>query len=170
MSEQPLDLRALADVDEPEVLRGALRTFRRRVLTRYVWITLALALALAAVLWGLQPLTLEERVEEASPLYQPETVWHRGGASIALSRVVDLGDTVGMHFVVIGKEGPGWSLQVAGSLKNVASGDGFDAYVEVPQTPDGRYTVAASTSGRPKDFVVDLSAIGVPSSIWEEGS
>jgi hypothetical protein len=170
MSEQPLDLRALAAVDEPEVLRDALRTFRRRVLTRYVWITLALALVLVAVLWGLQPLTLEERIEEARPAHWPATAWHRGGASIGLSRVADLGDSVGMHFVVIGEEGLDWDLQVAGSLQNEASGDGFDAYVEVPKTRDGRYMVAASSSSRPKEFIVDLSAIGVPSSIWKEGS
>ena len=73
MNEEPLDLRALADVDEPDVLREALRTFRRRVLTRYVWITVGIGLAIAAAVWGLQPSTLSERMDASSPTYQVQT-------------------------------------------------------------------------------------------------
>ena len=55
MSGEPLDLRTLAEVDESDVVKVALKTFRRRILTRYVWITLVIGLVLAAVLVRLVP-------------------------------------------------------------------------------------------------------------------
>src|SRR5438132_14357990 len=48
MDERPLDLRSLAEVDDAEVVRLAVRRFRRRVLVRSAWILLA-ALGIAAL-------------------------------------------------------------------------------------------------------------------------
>lgn len=47
--DRPLRLGDLAEVDSPEVLRGALRAFRRRMAFRAVWIAGAIAVALVIV-------------------------------------------------------------------------------------------------------------------------
>lgn len=181
MTEQPLDLRALANVDEPDVLREALRTFRRRVLTRYVWITVGIGLAIAAAVWGLQPSTLSERMDASSPTYQAQAIWHPDGASVGLARVVDLGDTIGMHFIVLPRDPSGfWDLEVSGTLDSeVPSQDAeapFEDYtelVEVERTSDGQYSVKASFDfGHPAEFTIDLSdpEYGLPPSLWKETS
>jgi hypothetical protein len=175
MSGEPLDLRSLAQVDEPDVVRDALKTFRRRVLTRYIWISLAVGLVVAAVVWGLQPTTLEQRVQTATPVDEPQYVWHEAGLGIGLVRVAKLGDDVGMQFVVIpnagGQAADGFDLSVAGSIETQLTSDGFNAYVDVPRTTDGRYvvTVQSKTFRAPRvSFAVSLSDLHVYPGIWKE--
>ena len=178
MSGEPLDLRSLAEVDEPDVVKAALKTFRRRVLTRYVWITLAIGVVVTAVVWGLQPATLEQRVQAATPSDEPQYVWHVAGMGVGLVRVAKLGDDVGMQFVVVptkagGQAGDGFTLSVAGSLETQLTSDGFNAYVEVPRTAGGRYIVTVeSTSyrGARASFALSLSSLHVYPGIWEEDS
>jgi hypothetical protein len=169
MSDEPLDLRSLADVDAPDVVHDALRTFRRRVLTRYVWITLAVVLALGALVWGLQPHTLQERIDRASPVYQPQASWQLAGMSVGLARVVDLGDTVGMRFAVVPLRAAnqGDTVRIDGQLQAVSTGDGFDTYIEVPKTTDGIYRMVPN-SGAPGSVTIDLGAMRVPEDVWKE--
>lgn len=49
--ERPLDLLVLGQIEDAEVVRGALRRFRRRVLVRTVWV-LVFVLAAAAIVAG----------------------------------------------------------------------------------------------------------------------
>jgi hypothetical protein len=174
MNEEPLDLRALAHVDEPDVLREALRTFRRRLLTRYVWITVGIGLATATAVWGLQPATLSERMDASGPTYQVTAVWHLSRASVGLARVVDLGDTVGMHFVVLPRPGGGfWDLEVSGTLDSEVPYEDYTEFVEAERTSDGRYSVKASFDfGRRAEFTIDLSdpKYFLPPSLWKETS
>jgi hypothetical protein len=175
VSSDPLDLRSLAEVDEPDVVKVALKTFRRRLLTRYVWITLVIGLVVAAVVWGLQPTTLEQRLQSSIPVDEPQYVWHAVGLGIGLVRVAKLGDDVGMQFVVVpaagGQTADGFELSVAGSLETELSSDGFMAFVEVPRTTDGRYTVTMQEDSRgapSESIVVSLSDLGVDPGIWKE--
>lgn len=175
MSGEPLDLRSLADVDEPDVVKAALKTFRGRVLRRYVWITLAVGLIAVAILWGLQPTTLEQRVQSATPYEEPQHAWHAVGLGVGLVRVAKLGDDVGMQFVVVpsGSWQPadGFQLSVGGSTQTQLTPDGFMAYVEVPRTIDGRYTVIVqrnSARAPTASFVVSLSDLYVDPGIWKE--
>jgi hypothetical protein len=67
MSERPpLDLRSLADVDAPEVVHEALKAFRRRFWTRYLWIALVVGLAGMSFISGTKPSDVRERMEASS--------------------------------------------------------------------------------------------------------
>jgi hypothetical protein len=171
--EEPLNLRSLADVDSPDVVRAALTTFRRRLITRYIWVTALVAIVGGAVIWGLQPSTLEQRIAAADVAAQPGKVWHLDGESVGLARVVKLRDGVGLRFVGVPTSGDqsGFQINVAGNLGEDSTGDGFDAFVEVPRTADGRYLATfEGPSGTPESFTIDLAALHVPSSVWKENS
>ena len=80
-----------------------------------------------------------------------------------------------MQFVVVpnakGQAAGGFELSVAGSVETQLTSDGFAAYVEVPRTTDGRYTVTVqkASRGAPRaSFVVSLSDLGVYPGIWKE--
>ena len=167
MSDEPLDLRALADVDEPDVVRDALRTFRRRLLTRYVWITVAIVLVGGAFLWAVRPHTLAERVAAASPRFSPQVSWRVGSTSIGLADVVRLRDGVGMRFVVIEPNDEAHNcLAMPASTASEFPADGFDAYFEVPRTDAGAYEVDVTCgSGAPRTFTVDLTQLHIQQDI-----
>lgn len=158
--ETPLNLRALADVDEPDVVRDALRRFRRRILTRYVWIAAAAGVAVAVALWGRTPTTLSERVDEARRQIIAHPVWRANGATIALDRVADLGDgRLGFHFVVIGSAA---RLQMTGQVA-IESVGSFDQYIEIERT--GAYpTLVVDYRGRTSISLAPGS--GVPRAVW----
>ncbi len=130
----PLDLRALADIDSPEVVRVALRTFRRRMLTRYVWVALAIVFAALALIASGRPSDLREEIEQAhTRSYPANSVWRVSDASIALAEVADLGDAVGLHFVLLpdpGKGSPG--IWVHGEIASMKSGS-YDTYLKLPK-------------------------------------
>jgi hypothetical protein len=170
---EPLDLRSLAEVESPDVVRAALATFRRRLITRYVWVTIMVAVIVGAAFWGLQPSTLEERIQRAEVAAEPGTVWHLEGGSVGLARVVQLRDGVGLRLVMIPASGDqqGSRIEVAGALGSEYPGDGFDAFVEVPPSSDGRYQASFDgSSGKPQSFTIDLRSMHVPSSVWKEPS
>jgi hypothetical protein len=163
MSNEPLDLRALAEVDEPDVVRDALRTFRRRVLTRYVWATVAIVLVGGAFLWAVRPHTLAERVATASPRFAPQMIWRVGSTSVGLADVVRLRDGVGMRFVVIEPNDEARNcLAMPAGIASEFPVDGFDAYFEVPRTDAGIYEVQVTCgTGAPRTLTVDLAQLHI---------
>lgn len=174
MSEQPpLDLRGLADVDSPEVVRAALKTFRRRLWTRYVWVGLAIVFAAAAFVWGGQPSDLREEIEASHLRSLPEQVWRVGGTSVALEEAADLGDYMGLHFVVLpdpGKNAPG--IWVNGQVSSMWGYTVFDTYVKVPKDQTGRLEVTLGSASclpdcpKGETFVIDLRQLMVTPDVW----
>jgi len=176
VSDEGIDLRALLDVQEPDVVRAALHRFRRRLLTRYLWLSLALLITAGAIVWGLQPATLEQKIRSATGVEIPGAVWHLDHVTIGLAEVVPLKDSVGLHFVLIPTRGDTttnhtYRLETDGSIDEQRDVNGFDTYVQVPRTADGRYifTVVDQDSLRPPGtFVLDLAASYIPTSVWKE--
>ena len=176
MSDEGLDLRSLLDVAEPDVVRTALHRFRRRLLTRYLWLSSALLIAAGAVVWGLQPATLEQKIRSATAREVPRVVWHLDGVTIGLAEVVPLKDSVGLHFVLVPTRGDAndhtYRLRTEGGIDEQSDSNGFDTYMQVPRTTDGRYEVTvtdASDSALPQEtFVLDLAELRVSGSWWKE--
>jgi hypothetical protein len=179
MSDDRLDLRALGDVDSPEVLSGALRAFRRRVLTRYLWAAAAvLAVALVGFWWS-RPDSLSDRIAAAGGV----RVWRTadaGGVRLGVSRVADLGETVGIELVVLPppgspKTGPirNPSVKVQGSVLD-QQWEPFLRWFEVPAAPPGaddlRVSVvirgAGCTGAQACAVTLDLAELGVPASTF----
>ncbi|MGZ4151020.1 MAG: hypothetical protein ACXVP3_01095 [Actinomycetota bacterium] len=161
-SERPLDLRALSAVDEPEVVRQALRTFRRRILTRYVWLVVAVVLAFAVLRWSQAPSTLAERIEHAPRGVVAHPVWHAAGATISLDSVADLGDgRLGFHFVVIAKGTA--SLRMTGQVASELDFP-FDHYIEIERAP-GYPTLTVLAGGR-RATVSFAPGSGIPAAVW----
>jgi hypothetical protein len=172
--ETPLDLRALADVDSPEVVREALRTFRRRLWTRYLWIGTAIVLAGTAFVVGSRPSDLREEMEAANTRAFPEQTWRFDEVSVALEEVADLGDTMGLHFVVLPDPGAGNpSVWVRGELASMQTGS-YDTYVETSKVDDGLLTTTVGplwcqpNCARGETVTLDLRALHVPPSVWKE--
>lgn len=163
MSEQPpLDLRLLADVHSPEVVREALRRFRRRIVTRYVWFVLAAVVALIAIWWGQVPTRLAERVDRASRSIEAHPVWRSHGATVALDRVADLGDgRLGFHFVVIGA---GIQLQMSDEITAEYVGT-WDWYIEIERPAHGYPTLMISGGGSGSSIWLGPGS-GVPRAVW----
>ena len=139
MSDQPpLDLRALADVDAPDVIHEALRRFRRKILVRSVWVVLA-AVAVVVIVWARTPTTLADRVDQASRAIEAHPVWHAHGATVALDRVASLGGgRLGFHFVVIGKGLV--SLRMSGQVATENVG-WANQYLEIQRPTEGYPTL-----------------------------
>lgn len=163
MSNQPpLDLRALADVDAPELVHEALRRFRRRILARSVWILLA-AVAVALIIWTRTPTTLAERVDQASRAIEAHPVWQAHGATVALDRVASLGDgRLGFHFVVIG-EGL-VTLRMSGQVATQNLG-WWNKYVEIERPAHGYPTLTIVTGERRSSFSLGPGS-GVTQAVW----
>jgi hypothetical protein len=178
MSGEPLDLRTLAEVDEPDVVKVALKTFRRRILTRYVWITLVIGLVLAAVFWGLQPTTLEQRVQSATPVDEPQYVWRVVGLGVGWFTLAKLGDDVGMQFVVVpnAKGQAAGEFQAAGGRETPRSRSAPAECSTSASARTHRRSIAGATPARSPSsrgaprasFVVSMSDLGVYPGIWKE--
>jgi hypothetical protein len=173
MSEErvPLDLRVLADVDSPEVVHEALRRFRRRMLTRYVWVALAIVFAAVALLVGGRPSDLREEMEKAHTRSFPTLVWRIGGRSVALEEVADLGDDMGLHFVVLPDPGK-WSsmIWVRGETESMGWGS-YDTYVKLPKIVGDTIEVTVGAGGcapcpQRSTITVDFRELKVPRSVW----
>jgi hypothetical protein len=175
MSEQPpLDLRALAEVDEPEVVREALHRFRRRLWTRYLWIGIAVVAAAVALVVGSRPTNLREEMEAANVRTFPAHTYRFDDVSVALAEVSDLGDTMGLHFVLVPDAGGGNpAVWVEGLL--VAMGHGtYDNYIEAAKVTDGRLAMTVGgvwclpSCKQSYSETIDLRELGVPPQIWKE--
>ena len=173
MSDQPIDLRSLADVDAPEVVHEALKAFRRRFWTRYLWIVLVVAFAGVSFIPATKPSDVRDRMEASSLRAFPSTTWRIEGSTVALAEVSDLGDGTGLRFIVVpdpGVEAPG-----VGVLRSLASFTevAYDTYLVIPKSNDGRVTFAVGPSGcvpecadGQVDTMVDLGALGIPDQTW----
>ena len=170
--ERPLDLRSLADVESPDAIRSALREFRRRALTKYVWVAVGIAaLTVAAFLYPPER-SLVDRIETAEDRVLVGYSVEVGNGTWTLLRVADLGDSLGLEWLV-------WPAGARGRLSfpTVAfagvSGDGGEGTLvpfEVEPPADGTLEGTSRTRGSgPEPFVLDLSALGVPERYWRTG-
>lgn len=160
--EAPLDLRSLADVDSPEVVREALRHFRRRVLTRGLWLAVGAVVLVVAVVWGRTPTTLADRIDRASRSITAHPVWRVDDGVVALDRVADLGDDrLGFHFIVVGR---GVQIDLTGAISAETFGP-WDWYVEIAH-PDGRIpTLTIVARGKRSEIELGPGS-GVPEAVW----
>lgn len=174
MSEQPpVDLRSLANVDAPEVVHEALKAFRRRFWTRYLWIALVVAFTGVSFISATKPSDVRGRMEAASLRAFPTATWRIEGSTVVLAEVSDLGDGTGLRFIVVPDERvepPG-----VGVLRSLASfRDGiYDTYLVIPKSSDGQLTFAVGPSGcvpecgtGQTETTVDLGALGIPDQTW----
>jgi len=99
MSEQPLDLRSLGDIDSPEVVRVALKRFRRRALRSVAWLLLGAAAIASFVVADATQRTLGERIE-AAPGTTAGAVYRVEGMTATLEQIADLGQVTGFHLIV----------------------------------------------------------------------
>ena len=176
MSEQPLDLRSLADIDSPDVVRAALRTFRRRVILRSLWGLLAGMVAVAIIYVATQPRSLPDRITKASVAAHPGVTWDVGDVRIALVDVARLDDHLGLHFVVLGKPGSNAAsidLDPTGLVTKSDEGQ-VDRWLEVRLPVDGTIDVEVFEMGRCRGgpakcfptFEIDLAKWGIPDEVW----
>jgi hypothetical protein len=177
MSDDRLDLRALGDVESPEVVGAALSEFRRRILTRSLWIFAAIVAAGLVVYQLTRPDTLRDEIERADRTIVAATA-EAGDIRLGLDLVSDLGDTFGLHLVVISApeadlemptRWPAVRIRAKPQLRSESWGP-FDRYLEVPAGPGGRpvkvsVTVVGPGCAGPKgcDVIFDLDQLGVPS-------
>ena len=189
--ETPLDLRSLGDVASPDVVRAALRDFRRRALRRYVWIAVVIALAVLATIVFPPQQGLDDRIEAAdgAPVGYSFDV---GDSAWTLVRVADLGDTLGLQFVVRrpppDPAGPSWWVQLQGQRSVLGTSEngsrtsdmswleidkpadglivGSGWYDSGCKPPDGAHTCQSETE-RVGPVRIDLAELGVLPSILE---
>jgi hypothetical protein len=176
MSDDRLDLHELSEVDSPEVVSAALASFRRRMWTRYLWV-LAVAAAVGVLAWQVtHPDDLRQRIERADGTATND-VYAGGSTRIGIAEVADLGETVGLHLVVLPEpgsdldteQGSGSRLRVDGTVQQERTG-AFDRWFEIEPPADGVVRVdvlgpgCPSPGGCPID--IDLRGLGVPASTW----
>jgi hypothetical protein len=179
MDDRPLDLRSLVDVDSPEVVRAALKTFRRRVLVRAGWVILALAVGVALLFSLVSAHSLSERIFRSSTqAYPVGATWDVGQVRFVLIRVSSLSDgRVGLELA--SAAAPGSGMQVGGlspigvgGVEGETTGDS-DWWFSLTPPGDGQIAMRAHFDG-PCDpagpcggsFTIDLRALGVPTSLW----
>jgi hypothetical protein len=97
--EEPLNLGSLGDVDSPEVIREALRRFRRRALRTAVWVVLVVLAIGTFVLGSRAQRNLGDDIADA-PGVTPAAVYRVEGMTAILVKVADLGDRTGIHLLV----------------------------------------------------------------------
>ncbi len=182
MTEQPpLDLRALAAVEAPEVVSAALRRFRRRLLVRGLWGALAMLVAVMFTISVRSSRDLPERIMGASRVLYPSDGSGTGlydvrGVRFVVLEVADMGgDQLGIH--IVGVPDPASQTVVTTvSLPGTPQGAGryasSDWWFETPRPVDGSIPVDVGMSGCAGghgckgSFVIDLGALGVPADFW----
>lgn len=187
MSEEyPLDLRGLAEVDAPEVVRGALRRFRRRLLGTGAVVLLAALSLVGGILWAVAlNRTLAEQIDEAPGAFVG-AVYERDGITTVLKRAARLDDGLGLSLLLAAPDSratDNFFYRIDG-LRNFDEAGGTSAqefYLLVPPPEDGRVEVSLrlqrdcnppgkgfcrAESRRVTDFTVDLIRLGVPEDIW----
>ncbi len=96
----------------------------------------------------------------------PEAVWHVPGGTVALDRVVDLGDTVGLRLTMLpdARHQPRPHVWVSGEVATMGYGT-WDLYVEVA-VPSGEVPVLTiKVPGHVERIPLDQQA-GIPTQIW----
>lgn len=136
----PLDLRSLADVESPEVVKSALRRFRRKLLATGSAVLVAALVLVSAVVWAMLDRNVVERIEQAAGAY-PGSVYEVNGVTVVLVKVADLGDTLGLRLLLAAPEArasDAYFLSTTSTDYNQApTGRVTDAWLEV-HPPDNR--------------------------------
>ena len=103
MSDEPMDLVALARVESPEVVTRAMRRFRRRVLVRTVW-ALVFAMAVGSIVVGevlARDRDIAARISAGAYYNGDEGYYHVAGVDVGLIKAAVLsGDRYGLEFVL----------------------------------------------------------------------
>jgi hypothetical protein len=163
---QPLDLRSLGDVDSPEVVHEALTRFRKRTVTRYVWLALLAILLVAGIAWARTPTTLSDRIDRASSAVEPSRTWRLDGASIGVERVVDLGGGIGFRLEILPDPGRGFVDVRASNQIDALRAGRLTLYLEVAPPADGVVDLTVSYGHTSQRITVDLRTLRVPDSYW----
>ncbi len=169
--ERPLDLRSLANDDSPDAVRSALREFRRRAVTRYIWIGVGVAALVVAAFLYPPERSLVARIETADERVLVGYSVEVGGVTWTLLRVADLGDSLGLEWLVW-PTGPRGRLSfptvAPASVSSDGGGEGTLVPFEVAPPADGTLEGTSRTHGSgPQPFVLDLQELGVPAHYWE---
>lgn len=189
MSDERLDLGSLADVETPDVVRSAMRRFRRRVFTTGALVALS-ALGLAGgIAWAtLFHRTLAEQVEEAPGIDVGVVLSDRGAVTL-LERVARTEDGVALHLhlAAAGADRGSNYFYRFGEVRNFFD-EGpqrvHDFYYVVAPQPDGsvdgalrlqegcdspRFERACEVeSARVHRFTIDFEELGIPERLWKE--
>ena len=188
--EDALDLRALADVESPHVVQGALRRFRRKVFTTGALVLLAVACLAGGVVWAtVFYQTSAERIESA-PGAVVGAVYSDEDVTVILRRVARIDDGLALHLFVAA---PDATPDVRHFVRT--QGIRYADYVGPPKANDIYLVITPPELGRiemrlfrqrgcdappggglcrntPKlvfPLDVDLTALDVPESIWSNG-
>lgn len=185
--ERTMDLSVLGDVTPPDVVRGALRRFRRRVFTTGA-VVAAAALSLAgAILWAtVLQRTLAEEIEDAPGAYVG-AVFSEGDAFTVLERVARLDDGVGLHLHLVTPDAPPrahFAFRMPGvrNFEMTSSGKVHDLYyVIAPRSEPIETVLTLDTPCEPGErkgldcgrrvihrLTIDLDAWKVPDELWKE--
>jgi hypothetical protein len=180
----PLDLRTLADVESPEVVKSALRRFRRKLFATGAAVLVAGIFLVSAIVWATLDRGVAERIEEAPGAY-PGAVYEINGATVVLTKVADLGGTLGLHLLLAAPHAPatdGFFLSTTFSDFDQMSREGVtDAWLEVEPPENRRLEVVIQrdcvrpeASGRcPSSsdplgrFTIDLNQFALPPDLEE---
>ncbi len=185
--ERPLGIRSLGEVEDAEILRGAVRRFRRRVLIRSAWI-LVVVLGVAAIVAG----QLREYQRDYRTRIQTGAYWNGaegtfrvGGTTVGVLKVTVIpGHRLGLELAVYpGKEnGECYGIYPPGAFgaRGLPTGaaiyaQSFEASSEACGTFTTELLVIPIPTGRtiqmelvhgshPRvPFTIDLDALKVPS-------
>jgi hypothetical protein len=164
--EMPMDLRSLGEVDEPEVVRQALRRFRRKALKGTVWIVLIVIAVASTLVARSAKRDLSERIDGAKG-FVPGTVYQRDHMTALLAKVADLGDVTGFH-IIVSQPGTGPQHSTGRDVYRLTADDEiqtsnlhsfldnplYDYYfsVRVPESGLIRIGVEISCMARPEQF------------------
>jgi len=102
----PFDLGSLGDVESPEVVKEALRTFRRRSMRTAIWSILVIAMLGVPLVSQAFSKNLMDNIKTADG-YDAGTVYVSRGVTVVLARVARLGDATGLHLIVSGAAAKG---------------------------------------------------------------
>lgn len=150
----PFDIGSLGDVDSPEVVRGALRRFRRRVLRTALVVLIVVALA-AGIVTAIRrdPLDFGRQVRAAEGV-EPGAVYQTKGATLILAKVASIRNVSGLHLVLV-LPGVPKSRELYGRIEaepvsagSMIDGDGplYDMWVVGPLPDSGRFDVVFEIS------------------------
>ena len=140
----PFDLGSLADVDSPEVVKQALRTFRRRTLRTAIWVVAVVAVVAVPLVQQALSKDITERITKADG-FDPGTVYTSRGVTLVLERVADLGKRTGLHLIVTAA-GVAGDNDLHVQLPAVSFGETKESGYQ--RVVDGWYSVTVPSDGR----------------------
>lgn len=155
------NISSLGDVESPEVVRGALRRFRRRVL-RAGLIVAILALLTAGIVTAANrdPIGFERLIDSSTDFVEPGAVYRSGEHTLILAKVADLQRGSGLHMVVVYPGIPD-SHELRGRLEHqppvagsIIEGEGalYDMWVAGPLPASGVFDVVFEVLPRCDDL------------------